>query len=173
MTIDEQKKIFAENLSRYVERSGKQQKEISQELGISYTTFNTWMRGSSMPNAAKIQTLADYFGIFKSDLLDDASKAEMEERLTEYAVKIGAINKYLTEITEYQTNEIVAKIVRLNLDGLTELQKRLDEMLCVPKYVKSRDEVFEDYQIVSFGESGKVITELDGRIISTEPYEEN
>ena len=172
MTIDEQKRIFSENLSKYVERSGKQQKEIAHELGISYTTFNTWMRGSSMPNAAKIQTLADYFGILKSDLLDEASKAEMEERLTEYAVKIGTINKYLTEITEYQTNEIIAKIVHLNLDGLAELQKRLDEMLCVPRYVKTRDEIFEDYQMVSFGETGKTITELDGHIISTEPYKE-
>lgn len=172
MTIDEQKRIFSENLSKYVERSGKQQKEIAHELGISYTTFNTWMRGSSMPNAAKIQTLADYFGILKSDLLDEASKAEMEERLTEYAVKIGTINKYLTEITEYQTNEIIAKIVHLNLDGLVELQKRLDEMLCVPRYVKTRDEIFEDYQMVSFGENGKTITELDGHIISTEPYKE-
>ncbi len=170
MTIDEQKKIFSENLSKYVIRSGKQQKEIAHELGISYTTFNTWMRGTSMPNAAKIQTLADYFGILKSDLLDDASKAEMEERLTEYAVKIEIINKYLTEITDYQTNEIISKIVHLNLEGLAELQKRLDEMLCVPKYIKGRDEVYEDYQMVSFGEHGKTITDLDGHVISTEPY---
>lgn len=170
MTIDEQRKIFAENLSRYVERSGKQQKEIAHELGISYTTFNTWTRGSSMPNAAKIQTLADYFGILKSDLLDNKNKCAMEERLTEYAVKIGTINKYLTEITEYKTNEIIAKIVHLNLEGLTELQKRLDEMLCVPKYVKPKDEIFDDYQMVSFGKNGKTVTELDGRIIKTETY---
>lgn len=71
MTTKEQMDIFSKNLRKYVSESGKEQKEIAKDLGYNYTTFNTWMRGTSMPNAAKIQTLADYFGIMKSDLLDE------------------------------------------------------------------------------------------------------
>lgn len=70
MTKQEQLKIFRDNLRRYIEQSRKEQKEIAKDLGISYTTFNTWYRGKSLPNAAKVQTLADYFGVKKSDLLD-------------------------------------------------------------------------------------------------------
>ena len=41
MTDEEQKKIFSLNLNRYINSSGKLQKEIATELGYSPTTFNT------------------------------------------------------------------------------------------------------------------------------------
>lgn len=71
MTELEQREIFARNFRWYVDNSGKTQREIAQELGFSYTTVNTWYRGAALPNAAKIQTLADYFNVGKSALLDD------------------------------------------------------------------------------------------------------
>lgn len=67
----QQKKIFSTNLKHYVEKTGKQQKEIAKALGISYTTFNTWIHGRAMPSSATIQNLADYFHIMKSALLDE------------------------------------------------------------------------------------------------------
>lgn len=79
MTNEEQKAIFAKNFRYYVDRHEKDQKTIARELGYSYTTFNTWYRGRSIPNAAKIQTIADYFGIRKTDLLDDKAVRHEEE----------------------------------------------------------------------------------------------
>lgn len=73
MTEEEQKKIFSKNLNRYIELSGKMQKEIATDLGYSPTTFNTWCVGKIIPGAGKIQKIADYFNIGKSDLLDDKS----------------------------------------------------------------------------------------------------
>lgn len=75
MTDAEQKKIFAKNLNRYITLSGKQQKEIAKDLGYSPTTFNTWCVGKIIPNTGKIQKIADYFNIGKSDLLDDISNS--------------------------------------------------------------------------------------------------
>ena len=71
MTDEEQKKIFAKNLNRYIYLSGKQQKEVAKDLGYSPTTFNTWCVGKIIPSAGKIQKIADYFHIGKSDLLDE------------------------------------------------------------------------------------------------------
>jgi repressor LexA len=73
MTDEEQKKIFSKNINYYISQSGKQQKEIAKDLGYSHTTFNTWCVGKVVPSAGKIQKIADYFGIGKSDLLDDKS----------------------------------------------------------------------------------------------------
>lgn len=73
MTDDEQKRIFSRNLNFYIAQSGKQQKEIAKDLGYSPTTFNTWCVGKIVPSAGKIQKIADYFNIGKSDLLDDKS----------------------------------------------------------------------------------------------------
>lgn len=74
MTDEEQKKIFSLNLNRYINSSGKLQKEIATELGYSPTTFNTWCVGKIIPSTGKIQRIADYFHIGKSDLLDDKSQ---------------------------------------------------------------------------------------------------
>ena len=74
MTDDEQKLIFAKNLTYYVYMSGKQQKEIAEILGFNPKTFNGWCKGLSLPTMGKVQKIADYFGIGKSDLLDDNSQ---------------------------------------------------------------------------------------------------
>lgn len=73
MTDEEQKRIFSKNLKHYVAQSGKQQKEIADDLKVNQKTFNGWCTGLSMPKAGKVQTIADYFRIGKTDLLDDKS----------------------------------------------------------------------------------------------------
>lgn len=40
MTTEEQKKIFSNNLNKYISRSGKQQKEIAEAIGTNASTFN-------------------------------------------------------------------------------------------------------------------------------------
>lgn len=71
MTDEEQKKIFSKNLCKYIALSGKDQKDVAKDLGYAPTTFNTWCVGKIIPSMGKIQKIADYFGIGKSDLLDD------------------------------------------------------------------------------------------------------
>lgn len=73
MTDEEQKRIFSQNINHYISLSGKQQKEVAKDLGYSPTTFNTWCVGKIIPSAGKIQRIADYFRIGKSDLLDEKS----------------------------------------------------------------------------------------------------
>lgn len=71
MTEDEQRRIFARNLNFYISQSGKQQKEVAKDLGFNHKTFNGWCAGRILPRTGKVQRIADYFGIGKSDLLDD------------------------------------------------------------------------------------------------------
>jgi len=73
ITDEKQKRIFARNLSLYVANSGKQQKEVAAALGFNQKTFNGWCNALSMPTMGKVQALADYFGIAKTDLLDEHS----------------------------------------------------------------------------------------------------
>ena len=73
------KEIFARNLTYYVERCGKQQKEIAEVVGVATSTFNDWMKAKKYPRIGKIEKLAEYFGILKSDLIEDKSKKEKEE----------------------------------------------------------------------------------------------
>lgn len=83
MSDEQQKRIFAANLNRYIEESGKRQIEVAEDLSISPQLLNTWTQGKAIPRMGKIQRLADYFGIYKSDLLEDhdVSPNEEEQRL--------------------------------------------------------------------------------------------
>lgn len=76
MSEQEQKKIFAQNLTYYIAKSGKQQKEIAKELGFDYKTFSGWCNARSMPQMGKVQAIADYFGIVKTDLIDPQDRSK-------------------------------------------------------------------------------------------------
>ena len=75
------KKIFAKNLSYYVKRSGRDQKEIAEALGVAASTFNEWVKGKKYPRIDKIEMLANYFGILKSDLIEDKEEKNPPEEL--------------------------------------------------------------------------------------------
>lgn len=70
MTEDKYKKIFSENLAFYMDRNQKKQADLIRDLGFDRATVSTWVRGVSLPRMDKVQALADYFGIKKSDLIE-------------------------------------------------------------------------------------------------------
>lgn len=73
MTDNEQRQVFAKNLNNYLELSGKTQREVADKIDVSPQTFNTWCQGIAIPRIGKVQALADYFGIPKSNLIDTQS----------------------------------------------------------------------------------------------------
>lgn len=88
MTDAEQKKIFSKNLNRYLALSNQTQKEIATAIGVSPQTFNTWCQGIALPRMGKVQILADYFGIFKSDLIDDKSTVDLKNKKNGVTVNV-------------------------------------------------------------------------------------
>lgn len=80
------KEVFAKNLAYYLERSGRDQKEVAEVLGVAPSTFNEWMKAKKYPRIDKIEMLANYFGILKSDLIEEADRdgySPSEPKLTE------------------------------------------------------------------------------------------
>ena len=98
MTDEEQKRIFSNNLNKYISRSGKQQKEIAEAIGANASTFNMWCKGNSMPNVGKIQKLADYFGIGKSDLTDLKESREPDKEYADTTLKIALYDERFKKI---------------------------------------------------------------------------
>lgn len=74
MTSLGNKNVMAKNLTYYVDRSGKTQKELAEVVGVATSTFNDWMKAKKYPRIDKIEQLANYFGILKSDLIEDRDK---------------------------------------------------------------------------------------------------
>lgn len=65
------KNIFSLNLKRYMNEQNKSRREVSEALGVSYYTFSDWVNGKKYPRMDKVEKLANYFGILKSDLIED------------------------------------------------------------------------------------------------------
>jgi transcriptional regulator with XRE-family HTH domain len=65
------KDVFAKNLKYYMKEFCKTRRDISQALNISYYTVSDWVNGKKYPRMDKVEMLANYFGILKSDLIEE------------------------------------------------------------------------------------------------------
>jgi transcriptional regulator with XRE-family HTH domain len=78
------KETFAKNLVYFLSICGREQKEVAEDIGVAPSTFNEWVKGKKYPRIDKIELLANYFKIKKSDLIEDKKTNAPEElKLTE------------------------------------------------------------------------------------------
>ncbi len=64
------KEIFAKNLQYYMTLNNKTRNDVCRDLDIPYSTFTDWCNANIYPRIDKIQLLANYFDIQKSDLVE-------------------------------------------------------------------------------------------------------
>ena len=65
------KQIMAKNLKWYLDRSSKSQKDFCRDLEFRETTVSDWLNAKTYPRIDKIEKMANYVGIEKSDLVED------------------------------------------------------------------------------------------------------
>jgi len=98
-------RIFSKNINYFIAQSGKTQKEIAKALGYNATTFNTWCVGKVLPRAGRVQKIADYFGISKSDLLDD--KAYLTGKVETRGIIINVLGRVAAGIPIEAIEEVI------------------------------------------------------------------
>lgn len=64
------KQIISENIQRLMDSRGIDRNKICADLGFKYTTFTDWVKGKTYPRIDKIEMMAQYFGVNKSDLVE-------------------------------------------------------------------------------------------------------
>ena len=70
------KEIFSKNLKHYMDLHNKDRNDVCKDLNFPYTTFAEWYNGKIYPRIDKIEMLANYFGIKKSDLIERKDKID-------------------------------------------------------------------------------------------------
>lgn len=91
------KNIFSSNLKRYMEINNKTRRDIGEALGISYYTVSDWVNGKKYPRMDKVEKLADYFGILKSDLIEEKTIQNSPKEMAELHFEM-IMDEDLTEI---------------------------------------------------------------------------
>lgn len=116
------KNIFASNLKRYMEQKGKTRRDVCDDLGLSYYTFTDWVNGKKYPRMDKVEMLAKYFGIQKSDLIE--RKSEDLNAKTDIAVdivmRLGADRNFC---------EVVEMLNTLDAKQLSSVKQMLSSFL--------------------------------------------
>lgn len=73
------KEIFAKNLKYYMQIHEKDRNDICNILDIPYTTLSDWLNAKKYPRIDKIEMLANYFNIEKSDLIERKNRDTFDE----------------------------------------------------------------------------------------------
>jgi len=108
------KEIMAQNIKHYMKINNKTRTDMCNALGVKYTTFSDWVNGNSYPRIDKIELMANYFGINKSDLVENPNNKETDE-LTEYleVLKNRPEIRMLFQLSKDATKEDVEKAVAI------------------------------------------------------------
>ena len=111
------KNIFASNLKRYMEMNNKSRRDVSDAIGVSYYTFTDWVKGKKYPRMDKVEKLATYFGILKSDLIE-----EKTEEHREMQKKNDAMTDIILEMrTDEDFMSIVETVYKMDKDRRSKL----------------------------------------------------
>jgi transcriptional regulator with XRE-family HTH domain len=81
------KETMSKNLKYYIEKSGKDRKDLAKIWGFPYSTVTEWINGKKYPRIDRIEIMADYFGIQKSDLIEEKTEKSTDEQMLTDAEK--------------------------------------------------------------------------------------
>lgn len=101
MSEETYKKIFSTNLNFYMNLNGKNQSDIVTDLGFNKSAVSTWCNGTRLPRMDKVEALAKYFGINRSDLIEEKQDMSEQEFNTVFSKRLRYyLNKY--DITQVE-----------------------------------------------------------------------
>ena len=90
------KRIFSTNLRRLMKERNVNQNKISEIAGVSQQSVSNWLNQKQIPRMGVIEKLAEYFGVLKSDLLEQAEDEDNQE--------IIIINRAMKQMTSEKKN---------------------------------------------------------------------
>ena len=115
MADEELRRIFAKNLNAYLALNQYKQADLARYMHVSTATTAKWCTGQTMPRIDKIQSICNWLGIRKEDLLDEDTEpdesyyidkdareyAEFLYKNPEYRVLFDASRKVKAEDIEF------------------------------------------------------------------------
>lgn len=80
------KKVMGMNIQRNIDRMGITRKDFAKAIGVPYSSLTDWINGKSYPRIDKIEIMARYFGVQKSDLVEDQTTVPTDGQSESYYV---------------------------------------------------------------------------------------
>lgn len=122
MQTEENKQILARNIKIYMNRKGVTIQMMCDDLGFKYTTVMDWIKAVTYPRIGKIEAMANYFGIQKSDLIEDKLMDETKQKndvALDIVARIGADERFCEAV------KLLFALDEEKLDGVTAMLRSL------------------------------------------------
>ena len=112
------KQVMAKNIRYYMEKNGLNATDLALELDFKYSTVLDWLKANTYPRIDKIEMMANYFGIEKSDLVEDKStKTENQDISTMVDDLMNNLNSTQTLMFKGEPMDDVTKeLVRASIE---------------------------------------------------------
>lgn len=133
MSEESYQKIFSKNLNYYMELNGKNQTDLINDLGFNKSAVSTWCKGTRLPRMDKVEILARYFNINRSDLIEEKGETTLTKKDNRDITKdLNSIMKKLQSGNDgpasYDGEELSPEAMELFRDELEIALKRLKIM---------------------------------------------
>lgn len=128
------KDIMAINIKYYMEDKGIDRNTLCSDLGIKYTTLCDWLNAKTYPRIDKIEMMANYFGVQKSDLVESRSEKKqignspVEDMMSEKKPKIKIIKRD-GEVAQFDMNSLIYMVAESMMKMPLEEQKLVHKMV--------------------------------------------
>ena len=117
--------IFINNLKAIMKERKVSRRQLAEGLNIPYTTLTDWCTGRIFPRVEKINLIADYFNIKKSDLIEEITE-EDDDALYDDVVKVDVFSKLFLDSVWCLKNQSF----------------KIDEELIPPEWIKNHQSYF-------------------------------
>lgn len=90
-TVMRQRKILSNNIQALLDSRGRTQTEMARDLNFAETTVSSWIRCERYPRIDRIQQMADYFNVRRSDITDE--KPNNLKAISPLTVKVPVLGR--------------------------------------------------------------------------------
>lgn len=104
-------KTISKNLKRIMFEAETNQTEVAKKLGVSSSTMSSWMTGSRIPRMDKVDMLCDFFGVLRSDILEDKDHYSSPHQMQREAALLDLFRK-LDPVGQDKVTEYIDDLVR-------------------------------------------------------------
>lgn len=112
--------IIASNIQRLMRKKGVVATDVCKALDIPNATFSDWINAKTYPRISKIEKLAEYFGVNRSDLVDLYIDREDPAYKAARVQSSPDDDEELLEYLEYLRTRPEARILMSTMRGATK-----------------------------------------------------
>ena len=98
---------LGQNIKRLRESHGMNQAQLAEIAGVTDKAVSTWENDLKIPRMGAIQKIADYFGLLKSDIIEDSSSLSRFEREQPSVERIPVVGRVVAGIPTEAVEDVV------------------------------------------------------------------